>query len=149
MRLNVVLVLAAVVSTVSATPDTNAQRLARGLPPLPPVRRATRVAGMSPYPLFRELSVIIPKVAKKSRPSSSHDGCNTGSLYCCMYNNIVLLPREILNSASKATRSTLFKILTLPQSFRGCMVSRFPSTFLLGLLARPSRLGILRGGYMS
>jgi hypothetical protein len=47
MRLNTVFVLAAAASAISATDlDTNAQRMARGLPPFPPVRRATPVAGM-------------------------------------------------------------------------------------------------------
>jgi len=38
--------IAAAVTAVTARPsETNAGRLARGLPPLPPVRRASPVAG--------------------------------------------------------------------------------------------------------
>ena len=40
-----VLAGAAAVSALPSTAETNAQRLARGLPPLPPARRGTPVAG--------------------------------------------------------------------------------------------------------
>ncbi|KAH6911814.1 fungal hydrophobin-domain-containing protein [Coprinopsis sp. MPI-PUGE-AT-0042] len=61
--------IAAVATTVSAAPgaDTNAHRLARGLPPLPPVlRRATGT-----------------EVAKRGQPSSTPGGCSTGPVQCC------------------------------------------------------------------
>ncbi|KAF8888864.1 fungal hydrophobin-domain-containing protein [Infundibulicybe gibba] len=67
-------VLAAAAATVGAVPaaDTNAQRLARGLPLLPPVRRATPVGA-----------------ARRGSPSGTPGGtqgggqCNTGSMQCC------------------------------------------------------------------
>lgn len=41
-------VLVATAASVQAKPsETNAERLARGLPPLPPVRRATGVSGLN------------------------------------------------------------------------------------------------------
>ena len=49
MRFSIILVLAGAVSVVAAKPETNAQRLTRGLPPLPPARRATPVDGMLPF----------------------------------------------------------------------------------------------------
>ncbi|KAF9011752.1 fungal hydrophobin-domain-containing protein [Cyathus striatus] len=58
-------VLAATAATVAATPETNAQRLARGLPPNPPARRATPVG------------------AKRSTPSGTPSQCNTGAIQCC------------------------------------------------------------------
>jgi hypothetical protein len=38
---------AAIVATCASHVETNAVRLARGLPPLPPHRRSTAVAGLS------------------------------------------------------------------------------------------------------
>ncbi|KAL0579907.1 hypothetical protein V5O48_002078 [Marasmius crinis-equi] len=61
--------VAAVGTTVSAAPqlETNAQRMARGLPPLPPVRRASGT-----------------EVAKRGSPSGTPGGsCNTGPVQCC------------------------------------------------------------------
>ncbi|KAF8961856.1 fungal hydrophobin-domain-containing protein [Flammula alnicola] len=60
--------LAAAAATVSAKPtETNAHRMARGLGPLPPSRRApTGVAG-----------------ARRSSPSGISNSCNTGSVHCC------------------------------------------------------------------
>ncbi|KAF8909691.1 hydrophobin [Gymnopilus junonius] len=63
----VAVILAAVAGSVQAKPaETNAQRLARGLPPLPPVRRATGVSA-----------------ARRSSPSGISNSCNTGSVQCC------------------------------------------------------------------
>ncbi|EGO01149.1 hypothetical protein SERLA73DRAFT_179238 [Serpula lacrymans var. lacrymans S7.3] len=62
--------VAAAATTAGATytGETNANRMARGLPPLPPVRRAT--------PASR---------ARRSSPSGSPGGgqCNTGPVQCC------------------------------------------------------------------
>ncbi|KDR76991.1 hypothetical protein GALMADRAFT_246172 [Galerina marginata CBS 339.88] len=63
----VVAVLAAAVASVESRPsETNADRLARGLPPLPPTRRATPIAG-----------------ARRSSPSGISNSCNTGPVQCC------------------------------------------------------------------
>ncbi|KAF8152957.1 fungal hydrophobin-domain-containing protein [Crassisporium funariophilum] len=59
-------VLAAAAASVAATPTTNAERLARGLPLLPPVRRGTPVAA-----------------ARRSSPSGVSNSCNTGPVQCC------------------------------------------------------------------
>ncbi|KAG5644495.1 hypothetical protein DXG03_008322 [Asterophora parasitica] len=60
-------VVAAAAATVSAMPaETNADRLARGLPPLPPVRRATPIGA-----------------ARRATPSGSPNQCNTGPVQCC------------------------------------------------------------------
>ncbi|KAL0071246.1 hypothetical protein AAF712_001812 [Marasmius tenuissimus] len=63
--------VATVATTVSAAPgaDTNAARLARGLPPLPPVMR--RSSGT--------------EAAKRGQPSGNPGGgqCNTGPIQCC------------------------------------------------------------------
>ncbi|KAF9238071.1 hydrophobin [Melanogaster broomeanus] len=65
MKFAVVVALAAAATVVSA--ETNAQRMARGLPPNAPAKRAT--------PSFR---------AKRGSPSSTPTGsCNTGSIQCC------------------------------------------------------------------
>jgi len=62
-----VAVLAVAVASVESRPsETNGERLARGLPPLPPSRRATPVAG-----------------ARRSGPSGISNSCNTGSVQCC------------------------------------------------------------------
>ena len=47
MKFTAVLAVLAGAAAVSASPgvETNAQRLARGLPPLPPARRGTPVVG--------------------------------------------------------------------------------------------------------
>ncbi|TFK75523.1 fungal hydrophobin [Pluteus cervinus] len=61
--------LAAVASVAEAsTVETNANRLARGLPPMPPVRRGTPV-----------------EIARRHKPSSTPPSgqCNTGSVQCC------------------------------------------------------------------
>ncbi|THU84373.1 fungal hydrophobin [Dendrothele bispora CBS 962.96] len=60
--------LISAVVTVDALPqrETNADRLSRGLPPLPPVKRATRA--------FE---------AKRSSPSGTPSQCSTGGTYCC------------------------------------------------------------------
>ncbi|THU88222.1 fungal hydrophobin [Dendrothele bispora CBS 962.96] len=62
------LALVSAAVTVDALPqrETNADRLARGLPPLPPVRRAT--------PAFE---------AKRGAPSGTPGQCSTGGTYCC------------------------------------------------------------------
>ncbi|PPQ96472.1 hypothetical protein CVT26_010466 [Gymnopilus dilepis] len=64
----VIAVLTAVAaSSVQAKPsETNAHRLARGLPPNPPVRRATGVSA-----------------ARRSSPSGISNSCNTGPVQCC------------------------------------------------------------------
>jgi len=61
-------ILAAVIVAACAShAETNAVRLARGLPPLPPHRRSTPVAA-----------------ARRSAPSGTSGGsCNTGSMHCC------------------------------------------------------------------
>jgi len=62
------LVLASVATTVYAAPhETNADRLARGLPPMAPVRRS----GTPAY------------AAKRQSPSGTPSQCNTGSTLCC------------------------------------------------------------------
>ncbi|KAI6132864.1 hydrophobin-1 precursor [Pisolithus croceorrhizus] len=66
MKLAAVVVLAAAAAAVSA--ETNAQRMARGLPPKAPIRRH----GTS------------TDSAKKGSPSSTGGGqCNTGPIQCC------------------------------------------------------------------
>ncbi|KAK7471932.1 hypothetical protein VKT23_000037 [Stygiomarasmius scandens] len=63
----VALALVSAAATVDALPrETNGERLARGLPPLPPTKRAT--------PAFE---------AKRGAPSSTPGQCSTGSTYCC------------------------------------------------------------------
>ncbi|KAF9484043.1 fungal hydrophobin [Pholiota conissans] len=58
----------AAAATVSAKPaHTNAERMARGLPPLPPVRR--RATGV--------------QAARRSSPSGISNSCNTGPVQCC------------------------------------------------------------------
>nr|AHZ18303.1 hydrophobin 7 [Tricholoma vaccinum] len=59
---------AAIVAVCASHAETNAVRFARGLPPLPPHRRATPVA-----------------MARRSSPSGSPSGgqCNTGPVQCC------------------------------------------------------------------
>ncbi|KAG2095058.1 hydrophobin [Suillus cothurnatus] len=64
MKFTSVLALAVAATVVSA--ETNADRLARGLPPLAPARRGTPVAR-----------------AKRTSPSSGSGQCNTGSTQCC------------------------------------------------------------------
>jgi len=58
-------VAAAAASVGAVAAETNADRLSRGLPPLPPVRRATRVGA-----------------AKRGTPSGTPQ-CNTGPVQCC------------------------------------------------------------------
>ncbi|KAJ3731549.1 hydrophobin [Lentinula guzmanii] len=55
--------------SVSATPfrETNGERMARGLPPLPPQKR-------SGTPVY---------AAKRTGPSSSPGSCTTGPVQCC------------------------------------------------------------------
>ncbi|KAF8065012.1 hydrophobin [Lyophyllum atratum] len=61
-------VVAAAAVSVGAVPtETNADRLSRGLPPLPPVRRAPTPAG----------------VARRGTPSGTPNQCNTGPVQCC------------------------------------------------------------------
>ncbi|CAA7268793.1 unnamed protein product [Cyclocybe aegerita] len=77
MRLGTFIIALFVVAapTVDAHPSaksTNAERLARGLPPLPPARRATHVAaarrsGVSPIP----------------QPEPQPQVCETGPIQCC------------------------------------------------------------------
>jgi len=62
----VTILLAAAVASVSATHETNAHRMARGLPPLPPMRRGTPAAA-----------------ARRSQPSGISGSCNTGPVQCC------------------------------------------------------------------
>ncbi|KAG7095660.1 hypothetical protein E1B28_006379 [Marasmius oreades] len=64
-----VIAAAALATNVSAAPgqETNAQRMARGLPPLPPVRRATGT-----------------EVARRGTPSGSPGQCSTGPVQCCL-----------------------------------------------------------------
>ncbi|KAF9078458.1 fungal hydrophobin-domain-containing protein [Rhodocollybia butyracea] len=69
MKFTSVFTFALAVATVSATPfrETNGERLARGLPPLPPQRRS----GTPAY------------AAKRTSPSSAPGQCSTGTLQCC------------------------------------------------------------------
>ncbi|KAG6809650.1 hypothetical protein H0H92_015336 [Tricholoma furcatifolium] len=57
-------IVAAAAATVSATSgaETNAERMARGLPPLPPTRRSG---------------------ARRATPSSTPQTCSTGPVQCC------------------------------------------------------------------
>ncbi|KAG2347183.1 hydrophobin-1 precursor [Suillus weaverae] len=64
MKFASVLVLAVAATVVSA--ETNAERLARGLPPMAPARRGTPVAR-----------------AKRTSPSGGSGQCSTGSIQCC------------------------------------------------------------------
>ncbi|KIJ64703.1 hypothetical protein HYDPIDRAFT_111272 [Hydnomerulius pinastri MD-312] len=65
MKFAYVFALAAAATVVSA--ETNAQRMARGLPPMAPAKRAT--------PASR---------AKRTSPSGSPGGsCDTGPIQCC------------------------------------------------------------------
>ncbi|KAG0699107.1 hydrophobin [Suillus ampliporus] len=64
MKFASVLALAAAATVVSA--ETNAERMARGLPPMAPARRASAA-----------------ERAKRTSPSSSPSQCNTGSIQCC------------------------------------------------------------------
>ncbi|TFK61446.1 fungal hydrophobin [Pluteus cervinus] len=69
MRVATLLAIAATaaVPVLGAPAETNADRLARGLPPLPPVRRATPIDG-----------------AKRSAPSGTPPpACSTGPVQCC------------------------------------------------------------------
>lgn len=76
-----------VAASVSATPfrETNGERMARGLPPLPPQKRSgTPVYGafwegrfhVNPWPICRI-------AAKRTGPSSSPGQCTTGPVQCC------------------------------------------------------------------
>ncbi|KAF8646624.1 hypothetical protein AX16_007125 [Volvariella volvacea WC 439] len=62
--LAVVLTAAATFNGVAA--ETNAERLARGLPPNPPAKRWTPTSA-----------------AKRGQPSGSPNQCNTGPIQCC------------------------------------------------------------------
>ncbi|KAH7883033.1 hydrophobin [Phlebopus sp. FC_14] len=65
MKFTPLLALAAAATVVSA--ETNAQRMARGLPPMAPAKRAT--------PSYR---------AKRGSPSNTPtSSCNTGPVQCC------------------------------------------------------------------
>ncbi|KAG2754306.1 hydrophobin-1 precursor [Suillus brevipes Sb2] len=59
-------VLAVAVAATVVSAETNAERMARGLPPLAPARRGTPVAR-----------------AKRTSPSGGSGQCNTGSIQCC------------------------------------------------------------------
>ncbi|KAF9531083.1 hypothetical protein CPB83DRAFT_761920 [Crepidotus variabilis] len=75
--------LSVVVVSVCAQPtETNAQRMARGLPPMSPFRRATGL-----------------QAARRSSPSSTPGSCNTGAIQCC-------------NSVQTSTLSQVTDILT-------------------------------------
>ena len=85
MRLLKIVFVLGVAASIGATYfDTNAQRMARGLPPLPPIRRATPVAGMLFLSSRKSFDHIILEVAKRAGPSGSYNDCNTGSLRCCV-----------------------------------------------------------------
>ncbi|KAH9944993.1 fungal hydrophobin [Epithele typhae] len=63
-------VIALILATVQALSiGTNAERMARGLPP------------RAPRKLFREPSPTTP--AKRAKPSSSPGSCSTGPVQCC------------------------------------------------------------------
>jgi len=69
MKFAVALAVLATAATVvgASVPDTNAYRLARGLPPKAPVKRAT--------PALR---------ARRGKPSGKPSGqCSTGTQHCC------------------------------------------------------------------
>ncbi|KAF5384258.1 hypothetical protein D9615_003437 [Tricholomella constricta] len=78
-------VAAAAAASVGAVPaETNANRLARGLTPLPPVRRATPVGA-----------------ARRSSPSGTPYQCSTGPVQCC----------NSLTTSSNPIASTLIGLL--------------------------------------
>ncbi|KAG6330894.1 hypothetical protein ID866_8194 [Astraeus odoratus] len=64
MKFSTIIAVVAAAAVVSA--ETNAQRFARGLPPLSPARRGSGAES-----------------AKKSKPSSTSNPCKNGSLQCC------------------------------------------------------------------
>jgi len=80
MKFTSVLALAVAATVVSA--ETNADRLARGLPPLAPARRGTPVARKRTS-LFSSKRSNSPEGAKRTAPSSGSGQCNTGSTQCC------------------------------------------------------------------
>ena len=82
-----VLLAAATVGSVSA--ETNAERFARGLPPLPPRRRSTptypigEFVSSDPGIRMKVLIVETCAVAKRGSPSSLPNPCTTGTALCC------------------------------------------------------------------
>jgi hypothetical protein len=80
----VLAVLASAVAVYARSSETNAERFARGLPPLPPARRGTPVAGE----LHLTIALIIYSdrhdvAARRSQPSGISNSCNTGPIQCC------------------------------------------------------------------
>ncbi|KAF9552107.1 fungal hydrophobin [Agrocybe pediades] len=74
-------ILAASAASVVAY-ETNAQRMARGLPPNAPVRRATPVAA-----------------ARRGQPSGISGSCNTGPVQCC--NSVTHANNAVANVIAK------------------------------------------------
>jgi hypothetical protein len=85
----VLAVLASAIAVYAQPSETNADRFARGLPPLPPARRGTPVAGK----LHLTAALIIYSdgptymmyvAARRSQPSGGiNNSCNTGPVQCC------------------------------------------------------------------
>ncbi|KDQ56645.1 hypothetical protein JAAARDRAFT_36128 [Jaapia argillacea MUCL 33604] len=80
-------VAAVVVSVDAAAMGPNAQRMAQGLPPLPPRNLGTGVFG-----------------AKRTAPSSSPSTCSAGHLQCC----------DTVTTSSNSEASTIIELLGIP-----------------------------------
>ena len=86
MKFTTAIAVLAAAATVSATSitNTNAYRLARGLPPKPPAKRATPVSGAFNFsPCLCELLDSSFQVAKRWKPSGSPGQCSAGKQHCC------------------------------------------------------------------
>ncbi|PFH48943.1 hypothetical protein AMATHDRAFT_148816 [Amanita thiersii Skay4041] len=83
--------LAATAATSYAAHETNAQRLARGMSPLPPARRATRAGS-----------------ARRSEPSQTppdEGNCNTGPVQCC--NSVTTTANPVARTIAGIVGATL------------------------------------------
>ena len=120
----VLAVLASAVAVFAQPSETNAERFARGLPPLPPARRGTPVAGKF-HPtvaliIYSDgLTNMMYVAARRSQPSGGiNNSCNTGPIQCCALNFSFLflsyLPDENLgNSVTHANDEVAAVIIAL------------------------------------
>jgi hypothetical protein len=85
---SIYLFLCFLIAFVASAPGPNFQRLARGLPPLPPKQfanlKSSRVES-EPHPSvhFGINILITSTAAKRSSTSSPSNSCSTGSALCC------------------------------------------------------------------
>ena len=125
---------------------TNARRLALGMSPFPPVRRATEVTGKHqiPYKVFIALMSVAAKRSRTSPKPGNHmeNSCNTGTVCCCA----LTLSSRISFCFSFVPGNSLFEAKhSFAHHLSGVLGVDVPANALVGDGCSPMSIGAISG----